>query len=292
MQQIAFLRIRTARLLLRPFEITDVFALHAAFERNRGHLDRWMEPAPEQLDHVLAFLRDARAQAERGTLVQHGIFLDDELIGSIQIAVTEHAAHLGYWLDREHVGRGYATEAATEIVRVALETGLTPSLEVRCHSDNHASVRLARRLGFRFVGRDGDVLRGTMSEGQASDAWPDAEATWTSLRATLEEAFGGQVPVAVSAVSAVGEPSVLFTARIGRENAIAPQDLLRHNATLAVGAICICDGHCVLRHVAPLASLSVPWAVRAVALIAHEAGRLSRELSRTVDPKVFTTFAE
>lgn len=58
-------------------------------------------------------------------------------------------AELGWVLDPEFVGHGYATEAVRELLRICFdELGLRRVTAI-CFSDNEASRRLMERLGMR-----------------------------------------------------------------------------------------------------------------------------------------------
>jgi hypothetical protein len=250
-----------------------------------------------------------------------GVYREGQLIGEVELAVDEgETANLGLGIDEQHRGQGYATEAAGALVRVALATGMVGAVEVRCDQGDVAGMAVARRIGFAFTaglgGIFGELDRAAFAEGPAGrlpiralDAdgqelmvAPPAEldAIWAELGAALEERFGDEVPVAVSLVSAVGEPAVRFSARVASEHAVAMPELFARNARLAVGAYGVDGGHIVLRHVAPLASLSVAWAVRTVALLASEARRAAGLLAKPdpsdlvakPDPHVFSAFAD
>ena len=54
---------------------------------------------------------------------------------------------LGYWLLREHQGKGYAAEASLRCIAYARESLRAHSLVSYIDPRNDASVRLARRLG-------------------------------------------------------------------------------------------------------------------------------------------------
>jgi RimJ/RimL family protein N-acetyltransferase len=75
-----------------------------------------------------------------------------QLIGSCGLAERNGEAELGYWIAREHWGRGYATEAATAVVGVAKALGHR-KLVAGHFTDNPASGRVLRKVGFRPMGR-------------------------------------------------------------------------------------------------------------------------------------------
>lgn len=59
---------------------------------------------------------------------------------------------IGYWLGLAHRGHGYATEAARAAIGWLFETGTATVLTWQTVVGNDESVRVARKLGFRFTG--------------------------------------------------------------------------------------------------------------------------------------------
>lgn len=58
-------------------------------------------------------------------------------------------AEIGWAFDPEHHGRGYATEAAHELLRLCFEDLGVRRVEAICFADNGPSWRLMERLGMR-----------------------------------------------------------------------------------------------------------------------------------------------
>ncbi|CUH92316.1 GNAT family N-acetyltransferase [Herbinix luporum] len=69
-------------------------------------------------------------------------------------------ADIGYRLNKNYWGHGYATEAGQAIVNFAFETLKLERLQIRCFTNNPASARIAEKLGFRQEGhiRNGAIL--------------------------------------------------------------------------------------------------------------------------------------
>lgn len=74
------------------------------------------------------------------------------LIGCIGLAQDRDAVELGYWLGREHWGKGYASEAARAVINVARALG-HKRLVAGHFIDNPASGRVLRKAGFRPTGQ-------------------------------------------------------------------------------------------------------------------------------------------
>jgi RimJ/RimL family protein N-acetyltransferase len=76
------------------------------------------------------------------------------LIGMIGLAPATdgRSAELGYYIARDHWGRGVATEAALAITKVGVESFGFLRLTSGYQADNPASGRVLAKLGFTIVG--------------------------------------------------------------------------------------------------------------------------------------------
>jgi RimJ/RimL family protein N-acetyltransferase len=67
--------------------------------------------------------------------------------------VYRHSAELGYWLGRQHWGRGVATAAVEAICRYGFETVGLRRIYACVFEPNSASTRVLEKAGFRLEGR-------------------------------------------------------------------------------------------------------------------------------------------
>lgn len=77
---------------------------------------------------------------------------------------SEGVVEIGYGLDQEYRGRGFATEAAMALVTLALDSEAVGLIRAHTVPGNDASVRVLMKCGFKQVGEvvdpeDGLVLR-------------------------------------------------------------------------------------------------------------------------------------
>jgi len=148
----------TKRLRLRPFTFDDqaaVFALVsdpeiARFVRFEAH----RTPADTR-----AFLEFVAEHYGRGEPFAWAIVLheDGRLIGScgfVSQSPERKAAEIGYWLGRPHWGKGYAVEAARELVRYGFEQMGLERVEAKCFLENIAGQRVIEKLGMKLEGTD------------------------------------------------------------------------------------------------------------------------------------------
>ncbi|MEG3179507.1 GNAT family N-acetyltransferase [Sphingomonas sp. LT1P40] len=145
---------RTQRLTLRPGWIEDAPELahaigHEAVVRNLARA-----PWPYALGDAQAFLKTPRDAADLPVFLVCA--LDggaSRIVGCIGLERTEpDAVDLGYWITPDAWGRGYATEAGRAVIDIARALRL-PTLSAGHFTDNPASGRVLRKLGFRATGR-------------------------------------------------------------------------------------------------------------------------------------------
>jgi RimJ/RimL family protein N-acetyltransferase len=87
------------------------------------------------------------------------VLCDGHLIGTVSLELVDGMGqpgmprrtqgHLGYVFDPAHAGHGYATEAVTAVVTHAVDTLGVRRVRAGCFADNHASVRVLEKVGFR-----------------------------------------------------------------------------------------------------------------------------------------------
>jgi hypothetical protein len=89
-----------------------------------------------------------------------------------------------------------------------------------------------------------------------------------------------------------GELFVVITAEVDASDTLSPIDALRHNGTMAAGALVLDEDQYVLRHGLPAAELSSTALDRALELVAHEAARLSHKLRCRVQPAFYQHYVD
>lgn len=140
-------QLETARLLLRAPRIEDfeVYATILMSERAR-----YMDGPFSREDSWADFTGAVSNWLLRGhgpwTIVEK---TSGTILGfvSVQMEVGDHEPELGYFLTEAAEGRGIAFEAARAARTHAIDTLALPALVSYIDPDNHASRRLAARLG-------------------------------------------------------------------------------------------------------------------------------------------------
>jgi RimJ/RimL family protein N-acetyltransferase len=84
---------------------------------------------------------------------------EDKLIGGCRVnKVSEREAHLGYILNQNYWGNGYATEAAKAMVEYAFTELGVHRVYADCHPENTASIRVLEKVGMVLEGRRRDYM--------------------------------------------------------------------------------------------------------------------------------------
>lgn len=151
--------IQTERLWLQPVEATDGGELWLAVDGSRETLEPWLPwvhltTTPAASAHLAESCvidwNDGRAL--RFALRER---TSRALVGVISLESCVHLhqnCELGYWLRGDATGHGLMTEAAHAVLGYAFQTIGVHRVRVAASTDNHRSLSVIQRLGFRFEG--------------------------------------------------------------------------------------------------------------------------------------------
>lgn len=155
--------LRGGRVVLRPLRLGDFEAFRATRLRNVDWLARW-EPGrpPGQADAAEskeAFgVRCSARQREwqLGTGYGFGMFVDDELVGEINLSAVQRgpfqSTYLGYWVAQEQAGNGYCPEAVVLALQFAFDDLELQRVQIAIVPRNTPSRRVVEKLAIREEG--------------------------------------------------------------------------------------------------------------------------------------------
>lgn len=143
----------TERLTLRPATTPDLPAVFAI--RSRPDVAEWMPDQPTSYDDWLIKLGRIGVLGRMLVMECEGTVIGDLYLyvqdGWAQSEVAEAAqqtqAEIGWCLSPDHQGRGYVTEAMTELVRICFEDLGLRRLTAEAFADNTPSLAVMERLG-------------------------------------------------------------------------------------------------------------------------------------------------
>ena len=142
--------IETSRLTLRPAAAADIGRMVAEISDPAVARMLARVPWPYRRRDAEAFLASVAATAGRDLPL--AIVLDGRLIGGIGLSGIRGEREFGYWLGRDHWGKGYATEAGRAFLAHVFNTFGAGPVNSGVFVDNPASMRVQAKLGFEKVG--------------------------------------------------------------------------------------------------------------------------------------------
>ncbi|SRR6266852_2549183 len=149
-------RLKTERLILQPIAPSHSKAIFAAVVASRQELLPWMPWAKEP---TLAGTREAAAGSRRdwraGARFRFAVVerATNMVLGVVGLDREGHdSADLAYWIRSDHAGRGLTTEACRTLIDWGTDTLGLSRVTLWAGRDNHASRRVAVKLGFAHVG--------------------------------------------------------------------------------------------------------------------------------------------
>jgi ribosomal-protein-serine acetyltransferase len=158
--------LESTRLTLTPIEAADSQDLWVAIDGSRTHLEPWLPWVPFNTDQDASYrYADASAgdwdqgRACRFTIRQRSTRALLGVVGLEAFAHLHQSVELGYWLRKEATGQGSMTEASRLVLAWSFGKMSVHRVRVAAATDNHASLAVIRRLGFRFEGISRDAER-------------------------------------------------------------------------------------------------------------------------------------
>jgi len=147
--------LETERLVLRPFEQSDLDALYEIHSDEQTARYLYNEPrSREQVEELLERkIAGASIRAEGDWLSAAAVLRATGEVVCDVVLLWKSEAHkqgeIGYIAHPAHHGRGYATEAARPLLAVAFETLGLHRVVGRLDPRNVASARVLEKLGMR-----------------------------------------------------------------------------------------------------------------------------------------------
>jgi RimJ/RimL family protein N-acetyltransferase len=147
--------VRTERLLIRPATVNDVESTWSF--RRLPEVTEWMTIAPKSIE-------DYRKHFEQPDRLPRTLIMENDghVVGDLMIRIEDAwvqaevadqgkgaQAEIGWCIDPAYGGRGLATEATHELMRICFEDLGLHRVIALCFADNVASWRLMERVGMR-----------------------------------------------------------------------------------------------------------------------------------------------
>jgi [ribosomal protein S5]-alanine N-acetyltransferase len=154
------LYLRGPRLQLRTLVPSDHTSRHQVRSRCTTWLKPWKLDETRDASETRSGFAELCARQARWRILDRnysfGIFLEQRFIGEVSLSSIERGAYqtcsIGYWIDQDVAGMGFAPEAVVVSMRFAFEALHLHRVELSISPRNTASRRVAEKLGFRNEG--------------------------------------------------------------------------------------------------------------------------------------------
>ena len=147
------------RLNIRGLLPEDGKKVHTAVSQSHEQLKPWMPWAVNlpTVDEYEILVREGQLKFLGREDFWLLIFLKESeiLVGSSGLHRPNWSLpsfEIGYWLHKDHTGKGYITEAVAGICQFAFSQMQAERLLIRCDTRNHRSAAVAERCGFLLEG--------------------------------------------------------------------------------------------------------------------------------------------
>lgn len=179
--------LESERLVVRPYTVTDAAAYLALCLRNKSHLVPYEEDNPAlgvtTVEEAEALLRAFSADWTARRAFFLGAWARDtgELVAQVYVGVvswTLPELEIGYFVDVDHEGRGFVTEAVGAALAFAFDHVGAQRVRLSCDETNVRSWRLAERCGFVREGH----LRQTQRRARLADGTWGGDYVYGLLR--------------------------------------------------------------------------------------------------------------
>ncbi len=112
----------------------------------------FMKDEPRSLQQTAEWLRGHRAAFDLRQMYRYAVFdqAEKNLLGENMLLarVGPGGLEIVYWTHKDAIGKGFATEATSAMIRVAFEIEKIKRVEIMCAPENKASASIPARLGF------------------------------------------------------------------------------------------------------------------------------------------------
>lgn len=150
------------RIMLRTLHERDYAAWAEVRHRCRDWLVPWeprpagSPPAPEDRASFVARCAARERERQLGGGYGFGIFVADRLVGEITLSSIQRGpfqnGFIGYWVDRDVAGQGYAPEAVVAVLQFAFADLRLHRIEIAIVPRNAPSRRVVDKLAIRQEG--------------------------------------------------------------------------------------------------------------------------------------------
>lgn len=150
--------------ILQPLTVENAQAYFDLVDFDRDHLSQFGDITASKYQTVEEVIRsfDENDEDYNPFKLRFGVWNDGAMIGTINLMPSQDKkAEVGYWIGKEHLGRGYGAKALNSLVNFAFVGLGYEELEAEVEIDNKYSRGVLEKCGFIGSGAKGYVSHGT-----------------------------------------------------------------------------------------------------------------------------------
>jgi ribosomal-protein-serine acetyltransferase len=137
----------------------------------REYLSEWLAwpPHADNEEFFLSFIKRSLHDYAEGNSMVCAMIYRGELVGNISFNTIDHQlkkVQIGYWLSKEHQGKGIITKSVTKLIEIAFGELNMQKVEIAVAVNNQSSRKVCERLGFTL---EGILTRAENSNGRVVD---------------------------------------------------------------------------------------------------------------------------
>jgi [ribosomal protein S5]-alanine N-acetyltransferase len=155
--------LETARLRLRPFEMTDAPAIQMLLNDPEVVGNMPDETLPFTLEDAEMLVTTSHAATAEGMAYVFAVVRqsNDDLVGycDLELQPDHQRGEIAYWIGRPYWWQGYATEAAKRVVRFGFEELNLNRVYAHVLQRNTASARVLQKAGLQYEGTQRHAVR-------------------------------------------------------------------------------------------------------------------------------------
>ena len=150
--------IKTKRLTLFPITLSDVESTYK-YSSDKENIKLMVFLPHDSIEETKEYLSECERQwkSKSPDFLEFAVKLDGVHIGGMTLYFLNEGktGELGWVIGKEYQNKGYVTEAAKALIKYAEEKFGILHIIAQCDSENHASCRVAEKLGMKLSDANG-----------------------------------------------------------------------------------------------------------------------------------------
>ena len=150
--------LRAGSVVIRPIRLRDARPVERELVEGRAWMREWEATSPRGSVgfDTRGSIRALQQNARGGQGLPFVIEVDDELAGQLNVTAITYgslsSATIGYWIAERFAGRGATPVAVALATDHCFQTLGLHRMEICIRPENHKSLRVVEKLGFRYEG--------------------------------------------------------------------------------------------------------------------------------------------